>query len=60
MKKIFLLTCFGKLSGDNFLLVFGWIVSAFVIGNIREWKYKTSTLTGMTASEQNKVNFKRD
>lgn len=42
---IFSLTYAGKLSGDNFLLVFGWAISSFVIGNIGEWKYKDTSIT---------------
>jgi hypothetical protein len=49
---IFILTYMGKLSGDNFLLVFGWCISAFVIGNVGEWKYKDSSVSAkQTASK---------
>ena len=43
LSALFILTFTGKLAGDNFMIGLGWVVSAVIVGNIGEWKYKNST-----------------
>ena len=43
LTALFILTFTGKLAGDNFMIGLGWIVSAVIVGNIGEWKYKNPT-----------------
>lgn len=51
---VFLLTLWDKLSGDNCMLLFGWIVTNMIVGNVGEWKYSNNGVsTSITKGNSN-------
>lgn len=44
LAAIFLLTFWGKLEGDNFMIAFSLMIGSFVVGNVGEWKYKNANI----------------
>jgi hypothetical protein len=53
--SIFYLTNFGKLSGDNFIIVEGLIIGAFVAGNAYVHKYGQGNSVELGNGEPPKV-----
>lgn len=50
---VFLLTLWDKLSGDNCMLLFGWIITNMIVGNVGEWKYSNNGVSTSITKNDN-------